>query len=58
MHDAFGNAFMIEVGNFLAKDEVFQQCRTARTCLERVLVVAHRNALVSRQGLLRFVCVF
>ncbi len=49
MHDALGNAFMVEVGDLLAQDEVFQQGRAARAGLERVLVVGHRDALVGGQ---------
>jgi hypothetical protein len=30
VHDALGNAFMVEVGDLLAQDEVFQQGRPAQ----------------------------
>jgi len=28
MHDAFGNALVVEVGDLLAQDEIFQQRRS------------------------------
>lgn len=49
MHDALGNALVIEVGDLLAQDEVFQQRRPAWGGAQRVLVVANRNALVGGQ---------
>ncbi|MNV45774.1 hypothetical protein D3C71_1375820 [compost metagenome] len=49
MHDALGNAFVIEVGDLLAQDEVFQQGRPARRGPQRILVVTDRDALVGRQ---------
>jgi len=49
MHDALGNALMVEVGDLLAQDEVFQQRRPARGIAQRVLVVGDRNALVGGQ---------
>ena len=35
--------------DLLAKNEVFEQCRAAQSCLQRILVVADRYALVGRQ---------
>jgi hypothetical protein len=49
MHDAFRNAFMVEVGDLLAQDEVLQQHGTPQTELQRVLVVANLDALVGRE---------
>ena len=44
MHDALGNALVIEVRDLLAQDEIFEQRRTAQTRLERILVVRDRHA--------------
>ena len=49
MHDALGNALVIEVRDLLAQDEVFEQRRPAQARLERVLVVGDRHALIRRQ---------
>ena len=49
MHDALGDALVVEVGDLLAQDEVFEQRRPAQPGLERVLVVGDRHALVGRQ---------
>ena len=49
MHDALGNALVIEVRDLLAQDEVLEQRRAAQPGLERVLVVGDRHALVGRQ---------
>ncbi|MNS85587.1 hypothetical protein D3C72_1194550 [compost metagenome] len=51
VHDALGNALVIEVRNFFTQDEVFQQRRPAHARLERMLVVGNRHALVGRQRL-------
>jgi len=51
MNDALGNAFVVEVGDLLAQDEVFKQRRPAQTGFQRILVVADGNALVGRQHL-------
>ena len=50
MHDALGDALMVEVGDFLAQDEVFKQRRPFRVRAQRVLVVGDRCAMVGRQG--------
>jgi len=39
MHDTLRNPFMIEVGDLLAKMEIFQERRPSLTRLERVLIV-------------------
>ncbi|MNL39333.1 hypothetical protein D3C87_1616070 [compost metagenome] len=49
VHDALGNALVVEVRNFFTQDEVFQQRRPAHARLERMLVVRHRHTLVGRQ---------
>lgn len=46
VHDALGNALMIEVNDLLAEDEVFEKRRPPQPGLERVLVVGDGNALV------------
>ena len=46
VHDALGNALVIEMGDFLAKDEVFQKRRTPWIGLERILIVRKRDPLV------------
>ena len=53
MHDALGNALVIEVRDLLAQDEVFEQRRAAQARLERVLIVGDRHALIGRQRLAR-----
>jgi len=49
MHDTLGNALMIEMGDLLAQHKVFQQRGTARTALQRILVVRDRHTLVRGQ---------
>ena len=49
VHDALGNALVVEVRDLLAKDEVLEQRRPAQASLERVLVVGDRHALIGRQ---------
>jgi hypothetical protein len=49
VHDAFGDALVIEVRDFFAQDEVFEQRRPPQAGLERVLVVGDEDALVSRE---------
>ena len=51
MHDALGNAFVIEVGDLFPKDEILQQCRTTVAGLERILVVVDANALIGGEKL-------
>ena len=45
MHDALGNPLMVEMEDLLAEMEILDQRRTARTDLERILVVRYRTAL-------------
>ena len=56
MHDALGNALVVEVGNLLAQDEIFQQRRPARMRAQRVLIVRHNGALVGRKVGMRAAC--
>jgi hypothetical protein len=51
MNDALGNSFMVEVGDLLAKDEVFEERAASLTRLERVLVVVDPETLICRQVL-------
>ncbi|MNO48221.1 hypothetical protein D3C76_385530 [compost metagenome] len=51
MDDTLRNALMVEVGDLLAHDEVFEQRRPASAGLETVLVVGDLHALVGAQGL-------
>ena len=53
MDDPFGDAFVIEVGDFFAEDEVLEQRRSAQSRLERTLIVGDRHALVGGQRLIR-----
>jgi hypothetical protein len=53
MHDALRNAFVVEVGDLLAQDEVFQQGRPAQAGFQRILVVTDGDALIGRQHLAR-----
>src|SRR5665647_1391126 len=53
VNDTLGNTLVIEMGDFLAQDEIFQQRRAARIRPERVLIVGDREALVgSERGVL------
>jgi len=49
MHDALGNALVVEVEDLLAKMRIFKQRWPARALLERVLVIRHGNAVLCRQ---------
>ncbi len=49
MHDALGNALVVEVEDLLAEMKVLDQRRTARADLQRVLIVRDRSALCGRQ---------
>ena len=53
VHDALGDALVIEVGDLLAQDEVFQQRGAAHAVLERILVVGDAHALVGGEHLAR-----
>jgi len=47
--DPFGDTLMIKVRDFLAQDEVFKQCGTPSTCLERILIIAKGQSLIGSQ---------
>src|SRR5580698_5410139 len=49
MDDAFRNPFVIEVEDFFAQDEIFQQGGAALPALEAVLVVGDAYPLVGRK---------
>ena len=49
MNDALGYALVVEMGDLLAQDEIFEQRRPAKPGLQRVLVVGYRNALIGRE---------
>ena len=49
VHDALRDALVVEVGDLLAKDEVFQQRRPTRPGAQRVLIVDDRDPLRSGQ---------
>ena len=46
VHDPLGNALVIEVGNLLAEDEVFEERRSAKPGFEGMLIVGDRHALI------------
>ena len=50
MHDALGDALVIEMEDLLAEMEVFEQGRTTGTDAQRVLVVSYRDTLLGREG--------
>ena len=52
VHHALGNALVVEVGDLLPEDEVFQERRAAGCDLEGVLVVVDPQALVGGEELL------
>ena len=47
MNDTFPNTLVIEMRDFVAKDEILQERRAARIRPERVLIIGERDALVS-----------
>ncbi len=51
VHDALGDALVVEVRELVPQDEVFQQHRAAQAVLQGVLVVGDGHAQVGRQGL-------
>ena len=51
MHDALGNALVVEMRDLFAQDEIFEQRRPAQPGFQRVLVVRDRHALVGGQRL-------
>jgi len=53
VHDALGNALVIEVRDLLAQDEIFQQRRAAQSGFQGILVVRDRHALVGGEHAIR-----
>src|SRR5687768_9683617 len=51
MHDALGDALVVEMRDFLAEDVVFEQRGAARPDLEGVLIVGDDAALVGGERL-------
>ncbi len=47
--DPFGNPLMVEMEDFFAKHEIFEQRRSARSRFEAVLIVGNANALIGGQ---------
>src|ERR1700730_5388531 len=50
VHDALGDALVVEVRNFFAQYEIFKQRGSPRAGLERILIIRNRRALVRRQA--------
>jgi hypothetical protein len=50
MHDSLWDSFLVEMGNFLAQMEIFQQRGPSHTGFERVLVVANSQAPSGRSA--------
>ncbi len=46
MHDALRNALMIKVRYLFAEDKILQQSGASPSCLQRVLIIGNRYALV------------
>jgi hypothetical protein len=49
VHDALGDALVIEVRDLLSQDEVLEQRRAARARSQRVLIVGDRGSLIRGQ---------
>src|SRR5690606_32104899 len=49
VHDALGNALMVEGGDLLAENEVLEQRRSADPRLERGLVIGDQHTLIGGQ---------
>jgi hypothetical protein len=50
MNNPLGDALMVEVGNLLAENEIFQECRAAGVGFERILIVRKHHPLVCRES--------
>ncbi len=46
MDYSFRNAFVVEMSNLLAQNEIFEQSRAAFSSFERVLIVVDPHALI------------
>ena len=51
VHDAFRDALMIEMGDFFAKNKIFEQRRASQPGFQGVLVIGNGDALVRREQL-------
>jgi hypothetical protein len=49
MDDPLQNPLMIEVGNLLTQNEIFEQSGPAASGFQRILIIAERDALIRRQ---------
>jgi hypothetical protein len=49
MHDPLRNAFMVEMENLLAEEEVFEQRRAAGTQSKAVLIIGNSRPVVRRE---------
>lgn len=52
MHDALWSAFVIEVSDFFAQDEIFEERGAAVAGFQGVLVVGERKALIGGEEIL------
>ena len=46
VNDTLGNALVVEMRDFVAKDEILQERRAAGIGPERVLIIGERDAMV------------
>jgi len=46
MDDALGDAFMVEMEDFLAKVEILEKGRTASALFQAVLIVGYRDTVL------------
>ena len=53
MHRSFGDALVIKVRDLLTQQMILQQRRSAKACLQAVLVIVDGQALVRCEGLIR-----
>ena len=51
MHDTLGDAFMVEVKDLFAQQEIFQKRRPACSGAQTVLIVGNRDAMIGGHGL-------
>jgi hypothetical protein len=50
VHDALGDALVVDMGDLLAEDEILEQRRSAQPSLQRILVVRDRERPGSSSG--------
>jgi hypothetical protein len=56
MNDTLGNTLVIEMRDFVAKDEILQERRAAGIGPERVLIIGERDALVGGERRMASTC--